>query len=310
MSFKKIVKIPNQGFCFGVTRAIEIVQEIRKNNTNLNTIYLLGNLVHNNFIKEYMESLNIKVIDGSSRIEMIESIPDNETIIFSAHGVSDKVRKIAKDKNLKVYDSTCPFVEKTFKQVQDKVNEGYDILFVGKPNHPETEAMLELSNNVHLVNDDIFINKINSNKIIVAHQTTMSKYDISDMFDKILKEYPNAVLLDMICKATEHRQDSLNNISIDDYEGKSIILIIGDKMSNNSNKLYELALRKREFDSLFISSINDLNLNYVKNYENIIIASGTSTPMSIIDEVVDVLNNIDNYNDEYATSKINYKNVV
>lgn len=302
MSFKKIIKLENQGFCFGVKRAIKIAVDSVNDPSIKKPIYMLGNIVHNKNIDEMLSKKGIITINGTNRLEMIEQVPDNATLIFSAHGVSDKVRIRAIQKNLTIIDATCPYVESTFKQVESECLDN-DIIFIGKLNHPETEAALELSDKVHLYNKDTLSSLNLGSNIKIAHQTTMSKYDINQTLTSILKIYPHAKLLDMICKVTENRQTELANVENLQLEGKTLVIIIGDKNSNNSTKLYELSTRIPSVDSVFIETIEDLDLFTTKSYTNIVIGSGTSTPEVIINEIYDVLLNIDNYNTQFIKSK-------
>ncbi len=310
MNSPKIIRLKEQGFCYGVKRAIKIVEDACKDETLPRPIYLLGNLVHNDFIKHYLDKLNIMVIDGDNRLQMLDSIPNDVTVIFSAHGVSDKVRKKAKDKNLTIVDATCPYVEQTFKLVESACQDN-DILFIGKANHPETEAVLELSHRAYLVDPKhLKIDKIDEKHIMVAHQTTMSCYDIDQLFAEIKKVYPLASKLDMICRVTEKRQYELKTIDSLTFPLPGLIIIVGDKKSNNSTKLYELASRSTKCDAVFIESISELNLHQLKQYQTIIIGSGTSTPIALINEIETVINNLDQIDDEYIESNVDLNNLI
>lgn len=310
MNSPKIIRLKEQGFCYGVKRAIKIVEASCQDQSLPRPIYLLGNLVHNDFIKHYLDKLNIIIIDGDNRLQMLDSIPNNCTVIFSAHGVSNQVRAKAIAKNLTIIDATCPYVEQTFKLVEHACID-HDILFIGKANHPETEAVLELSNRAYLVNPKLLkIDGLDEERIMVAHQTTMSCYDIDHLFAEIKNVYPKAKKLDMICRVTEKRQYELKTIDSLHFPLPGLIIIVGDKKSNNSTKLYELALRSNKCDAVFIESISDLNLHQVKKYQTIIIGSGTSTPISLINEIENVINHLDEIDTEYIISQINENNLI
>lgn len=312
MPFKNVIKLKEIGLCFGVTRAINIVKEAINDPSISKPIYLLGDLAHNTYVSNYFKSNNVIVIEGAKRFEMIDLVPNNSSVVFTAHGVSKQVVKKALKKNLKIIDSTCPFVKHTVDLVEKAINDGYDVLFLGKAHHPETESILGLDNNkIHLIGNDLIIdNNISNNKIALAHQTTYSSYDVNIAYNKIKEIYPNIKLLDMICKVTEFHQNALEEILKLGLVGKNLVLVIGDKKSNNSSKLFEKAQRLDNFDSLFISSISELNLFKAKEYDNVVLASGTSTPISLVNEIYDVLNNIDNYDDEYIQTKINENNII
>lgn len=297
-----ITKAKNLGFCYGVKRAIEIVHNVINNNYP-KPIYLLGNLVHNHHISDYFASLGIIILEEGTRLEMLDKITMG-TVIFTAHGVSDEVVKKAQNKHLTIVDATCPYVKKTFEKMKEQLNNGYDLLFVGSKNHPETEAALALSSHVHLYNETL---KDLKNPLL-CHQTTMSSYDIMAIYDDLKKTYPSIKKMDMICKVSEQRQQEILSLSDYSFTTPALIIIIGDKTSNNSNKLLEMARRIQKTDVLFIDQLTDLNFQTLKKYQEIFISSGTSTPHAIVDELYDLLLNLDNLTKEKYVSKLTLKN--
>lgn len=306
MNKPNIIKLKEQGFCYGVKRAIKLVINA-VNDTNIKKpIYLLGNLVHNSHIDDLLKELGVIVVTGDIRLSMLDNIPNGSTVVFSAHGVSQKVKDKAKQKDMFVIDTTCPYVEQTFKLIENESLTS-DIYFIGKPNHPESIAASEISDRVFILDPkNIYNEKINKDKLKVAHQTTMSCYDIENIFKAIKEVYPNATVLDMVCKVTEHRQNQLNNISNLDLKGTTQIIIVGDKKSNNSTKLYELATRIKNCDAVFISEVTELNLEKSRTYNNIILASGTSTPEAFVDEIIDAINS----NELFVKSNVSPKNLI
>ena len=290
MNKPNIIKLKEQGFCYGVKRAIKLVVNA-VNDTNIKKpIYLLGNLVHNSHIDDLLKELGVIVVTGDIRLSMLDDIPNSSTVVFSAHGVSQKVKDKAKQKDMFVIDTTCPYVEQTFKLIEKEAISS-DIYFIGKQNHPESIAASEISNHVFIFDPkNIYNEKINKDNLKIAHQTTMSCYDIENIFKEIKKVYPNATVLEMVCKVTENRQNQLKNISTLELEGTTQIIIVGDKKSNNSTKLYELATRINNTDAIFINEVTELNLETSRTYDNIIIASGTSTPEALVDEIIDAIN--------------------
>lgn len=290
MNKPNIIKLKEQGFCYGVKRAIKLVVNAVNDTSIKKPIYLLGNLVHNSHIDDLLKELGVIVVTGDIRLSMLDNIPNSSTVVFSAHGVSQKVKDKAKQKDMFVIDTTCPYVEQTFKLIE-KESITSDIYFIGKPNHPESIAASEISDRVFILDPkNIYNEKINKDMLKVAHQTTMSCYDIENIFKEIKEIYPNATVLDMVCKVTENRQNQLNNLSNLVLEGTTQIIIVGDKKSNNSTKLYELATRIKSADAVFISEVTELDLEKSRTYDNIILASGTSTPEALVDEIIDAIN--------------------
>ena len=290
MKKPNIIKLQKQGFCYGVRRAIKMVIDAVHDDSIKKPIYLLGNLVHNSHIDELLKSLNVIVVNGEIRYTMLDNIPDGSTIVFSAHGVSQIVKDKAKEKNMFIIDTTCPHVEKTFKLIEQEALTS-DIYFIGKKNHPESIAAKEISNKVYIYDkENIYQNSIDADNLKIAYQTTMSFYDIEQTFNNIKSVYPKASIIDMICKVTEQRQNQLKNIENLNLKGTTLIIVVGDKKSNNSTKLYELASRIKNSDALFVEEVTELNLSNVRTYDNIVLASGTSTPEQLVDEIIDAIN--------------------
>lgn len=282
----KINVLEHQGFCYGVNQSIKIVNEVLKDKFAPRPIYLLNSIVHNSFVNDYFKSKGIIILEGKPKLELLDLI-NSGTVVFSAHGVSDKVKEKALNKGLNVVDATCPFVEKSYQLIKKHLNDDYHLLYIGKINHPEAEAVSSFSDNVTIINNDTTILASQNTKYAIAHQTTMSYYDVSNIYDKVKEIIPNVLVLPMICNATKLRQDELNN-SLKDIDNETLVIIVGDKSSNNCTKLFELA--KRNTDSvLFISSyleLLDLDLNC---YNKFIISSGTSTPIINVNEIKDYL---------------------
>ena len=139
--------LEHQGFCYGVNQSIKIVNEVLKDRKNPKPIYLLNSIVHNEFVNEYFKSKGVIVLEGKPKLELLDDIKSG-TVIFSAHGVGDIVKEKALSKGLNIIDATCPFVEKSYQLIKKHLNEGYHLLYIGKPNHPEAEAVSSFSNNI------------------------------------------------------------------------------------------------------------------------------------------------------------------
>ena len=273
---KKVILLTNTGFCYGVSHSIKLVDDIIKTNKYPKPIYLLNSIVHNEFVNNYFNDKGIIVLSGKSKLELLDDI-SNGTIIFSAHGVSDIVKEKAQAKGLTTVDATCPFVERSYQLIKEYLNNGYHLLYIGKKNHPETEAVLSFSSDITLVTDDNF--EVPSyDKIAIAHQTTMSDYDVKHIYDYVVKKNDKIVIIPMICNATKLRQEELKNTLEKSNLDNTLVIIVGDKASNNCTKLYELGLRYTN-NCIFIDSYESLDDEFVKKFDNFIISSGTSTPL-------------------------------
>lgn len=296
---RKIYISNNIGFCYGVSRAIKIVKNALDNKDLPRPIYLLGNLIHNRYINLYLKNNDVIVLDGDSRNNLLNQI-ESGTVVFTAHGVSKSIREKAIKKGLTIVDATCPYVEKMFQSMIDKINDNYHIIFIGKKSHPESEVAMSFDCNVTLFDKYNLPNV--KGKIALCHQTTMSSYDIDEAYKILVDKYPKIEKIDMLCKVTENRQKELKNFKANKVP--TLIIIVGDSISNNSTKLYEMAKRINNVDTLFVSNINELNLKDLKKYQEIYLFSGTSSPKAIIEEIYNILNNLDNISEEKYNSKL------
>lgn len=282
----KIIQTPHQGFCYGVKHSIKMVNEVLNDKSYPRPIYLLNSIVHNNDVNHYFKNQGVIILEGKTKLELLESI-NSGTIIFSAHGVSDLVKEKAKSMNIVTVDATCPFVEKSYQLIKKYLNDDYHLLYIGKKNHPETEAVLTFGGNISLVNNEDF-SLPNTKKIAIAHQTTMSDYDVQSIYNKVIKINPNIKILPMMCNATKLRQDDLTNTLENTNLENTLVIIVGDKNSNNCTKLYELA-KMYTNNAIFISSYNELFSLDLNNYYTFIVSSGTSTPIINVDNIINFL---------------------
>lgn len=288
---KKVIKLEPQGFCGGVRNALNIAYKTLENDSTLKPIYLLGNLIHNSFVIKDLNEKGIITIDekGKTRLELLDLI-DRGTVIFSAHGVEPKVYQKAKIKGLNIVDATCPYVKKVHDNIESYLKNNYEIIYIGKLNHPECEGILGISNKIHLVNeiDDIDKLNISNNLIYVTNQTTLSIFDIEIFYNKIKSIYPNAIIDDKICNATTVRQKTIM-----EQETVDLAIVIGDPKSSNTNKLYHVSKDIRGLDTIFGSSLNELDKEKIKKANSISITSGASTPSFLVDEVIEYIKGLE-----------------
>ncbi len=283
----KIIKVAPRGYCQGVVRAINIVKEARENYDG--PIYVLGMIVHNSYVTRALEEYHIISLDTSKKTKeaYLSEIKEGK-IIFTAHGVSSKVYEAANNPNVTYIDASCPNVLTTQKLIKEKHAQGYKILYIGKAHHPEAESIIDSYNDVTLIcnRDDIDQLELNTSKIYVTNQTTMSIYDTKSLIDYIAAKYPKAEFDLEICNATKIRQEAIKNVT-----EATVLLVVGDVMSNNSNKLLELNTKIP--NRHLISSVQDIDLNWFKEDDVVAITSGASTPTYLTNQVITYLEQLD-----------------
>lgn len=291
----KIIKVTPRGYCKGVVRAINIVKEARR--TYSGPIYILGQIVHNSFVEAALEEYHIITLDTStkSKESYLNEITEG-VIIFTAHGVSKKIYEAANKPNVTYIDASCLDVLKTQQLIKEKHDAGYTILYIGKKNHPESDAVITSFENIHLIQNksDVDLLPQIATPIYVTNQTTMSIYDTNEIITYITSIYPNAEYDLEICDATKIRQEAIHSIHAD------ALLVVGDRKSNNSNKLLELntTIPKR----YLINSVEDIDPRWFNSSDIIAITSGASTPTYLTNQVISYMEQLD-LNDELTFTK-------
>jgi 4-hydroxy-3-methylbut-2-enyl diphosphate reductase len=289
---KKIININlanPRGFCAGVVRAIEIVEKsIEKYGP---PIYVRHEVVHNKFV---IENLKKK---GAIFTDNIDEIPMNSHVIFSAHGVSKKIREESKQYQLKPIDATCPLVTKVHNEVNHYLNNDYEIIMIGHKGHPEVEGTLGQeaeSAKMFLVENESDIKKIkvkNKDKLAYVTQTTLSLDETRNIISKLITAFPNikGPKADDICYATQNRQDAVNN-QLDKAE---LLIVVGSNNSSNSNRLKELG-DKKNIESYLVDSPKSIKSEWFNNKKEVLLTGGASAPEELIKSIIERIASLTN----------------
>ncbi len=286
----EIISVVPKGYCQGVVRAIQLAKETAQQYPN-KKITILGMLVHNQYVVDACKEIGIDYVEDTkkSRLELLDEIHEG-VVIFTAHGVSDTVKEKALQKGLICIDASCKDVVKTHDIVKNHAKIG-DVIYIGKKGHPESEATVQMANNVYLVTNENDIDALpNLHNVLVTNQTTLSIIDIQKIIEKIKIRFPNAIIQDEICNATRIRQEAVLNLKDIDC-----LIVVGDTKSNNTKQLLEIAKNQGIPDTYLIDTVLSLKKEMVKNKNRIAVTSGSSTPNSITSQVIQFL-------EEYANS--------
>ncbi|MGD6832224.1 4-hydroxy-3-methylbut-2-enyl diphosphate reductase [Sutcliffiella halmapala] len=291
----EIIKIAPRGYCYGVVDAMVIARNAALDKTLPRPIYILGMIVHNKHVTDAFEEEGIITLDGANRKEILDKI-DHGTVIFTAHGVSPEVKKLASEKGLNTIDATCPDVTRTHDLIRAKEAEGYDVIYIGKKGHPEPEGAVGVAPGiVHLVENeaDVAGLDINNEKIIVTNQTTMSQWDVADIMVKVQEKYPHVEQHKEICLATQVRQEA-----VAEQAGEAdVTIVVGDPKSNNSNRLAQVSLEIAGTPAYRISDISELQVKWLMGAKKVAVTAGASTPTPITKEVITFIENFDPTNE-------------
>ncbi len=287
-----VKKITPQGFCKGVYNAIELVKQSLKDLTLPRPIYVLGLIVHNRHVVEDLTNLGAITLDDrlKDRYELIKDISEG-TIILSAHGTDEVVKEKILENGLTLIDATCSDVYKTHDSIKEYLNKDYNIIYIGKRNHPETNASLSISNRVTLLEtlDDLENNEF-IEPLFVTNQTTFSMNDIRVIHDRIKELYPDAIISEEICNATRFRQKAI----IEGNKGVDLCYIVGDPRSNNTRNLAKISQEITKTKTILIETVRDISPKDLLGVETVSVSSGASTPKYLTDQVIEYLENFEN----------------
>lgn len=291
MLFLEVLRISPRGYCYGVVDAMVLARQAAKNLDLPRPIYILGMIVHNSHVTHSFEEEGIITLDGPNRMEILSQV-ESGTVIFTAHGVSPEVRKLARDKGLTTVDATCPDVTKTHDLIREKSAEGYEIIYIGKKGHPEPEGAIGIApDHVHLIEkeEEIDTLALPEGKILITNQTTMSQWDIKHIMKKLLEKFPGAEIHNEICLATQVRQEA-----VAEQAGQAdLVIVVGDPRSNNSNRLAQVSHEVAGTKAYRISDVTELKREWLEGITKVAVTSGASTPTLITKEVITYLEQYD-----------------
>jgi 4-hydroxy-3-methylbut-2-enyl diphosphate reductase len=268
-----------RGFCAGVDRAIEIVERALAKFGP--PIYVRHEIVHNTYV---VDDLKAK---GAIFIEDLNEVPPGSTLVFSAHGVSKAVQQEARARGLDIFDATCPLVTKVHIEVAKLAREGYEFIMIGHKGHPEVEGTMgQVEHGIHLVEDvaDVaVVHPVQSEKLAVVTQTTLSVDDAAQIKSALRERFPNIrePKQQDICYATQNRQDAVKVMS-----GQvDVVIVVGSPTSSNSNRLAELA-RKLGVDSYMVDSAAELKPQWLEGKSRVGLTAGASAPEVLVNQVI------------------------
>ena len=275
-----------RGFCAGVDRAIEIVERaIRLFGA---PIYVRHEVVHNRYV---VNDLRQK---GAIFVDELYQVPDHCYVIFSAHGVSKAVQKEARQRDLKVFDATCPLVTKVHMEVSRYGRKGIETILIGHKGHPEVEGTMgqydrTQGGEIYLAESSNDVRRLeikNPEKVRFVTQTTLSKDDTEVIIDTLYQCFPaiQGPKKDDICYATQNRQDAVKQL----VELCDLILVVGSKNSSNSNRLREIA-ENRKIEGHLIDNADDIKPEWLESKTHIGVTAGASAPELLVQNVINFL---------------------
>ena len=278
----KIILANPRGFCAGVDRAISIVELALE--IHGAPIYVRHEVVHNRFVVNGLRER------GAIFVEELSEVPDGAIVIFSAHGVSQAVRQEAKDRNLKVFDATCPLVTKVHMQVARASKKGTKAILIGHKGHPEVEGTMGQYGNqeggiylIESIEDIANLPVAQNDDLTFMTQTTLSLDDTAETISALKEKYPaiQGPHKNDICYATTNRQQAVRELA----KQSDLVVVVGSKNSSNSNRLAELASRMGVASKL-IDDPNDIQPDWFNGVQTIGVTAGASAPEELVQSVI------------------------
>jgi 4-hydroxy-3-methylbut-2-enyl diphosphate reductase len=293
----EVISLKPRSYCKGVVLAIRKALETKAQHPD-KTVSVLGKIVHNQYVVDALEKKGIHTIDrpGLSREELLDLVPPG-IVIFTAHGISQSVYRKAQALGLEIVDATCPEVAFTQNLVKEKLDQGYEVLYIGKKGHPEAIGVCRDKPRVHLLENEEDVSELAAREgdfqnrpIFVTNQTTLSVLNIQSVFDAI-----KALLSP--CRDHERnlprhriRQEAVQKAGDMDLD---ILLVMGDPSSNNTKMLADIG-RKEGIPQVYrVESVEDLDLNWFHKNSRVGVTAGASTPPYLIKQLEDYLEQVD-----------------
>ncbi|WP_408071587.1 4-hydroxy-3-methylbut-2-enyl diphosphate reductase [Butyrivibrio sp. JL13D10] len=275
----EVILAEHAGFCFGVTRAVDVVYDQIKKNTD-KKIYTYGPIIHNETVVNDLEKQGVSVIEGEDELKKLtEGI-----VIIRSHGIRKEIYEIMKERGIEYIDATCPFVKRIHNIVEKESAEGKTIVVVGSAKHPEVDGIVSYATGpvfvVESPEEALKLDISEGTDICIVSQTTFNTNKFQETVDKFSNSRYNVNVVNTICSATEERQTEAERIA-----GQvDAMIVIGGAHSSNSRKLYEICSKKCA-NTYFIQTLDDLSLDFPKSVKLVGITAGASTPKNIIEEV-------------------------
>lgn len=279
---EEVVLAEPRGFCAGVERAIEIVERALEKFGA--PIYVRHEIVHNDHVVSHLR------LKGAIFVEDLDEVPVGSRVIMSAHGVSRKVKDHALERELEVFDATCPLVTKVHVEVRKLRAEGYEVVMIGHAGHPEVEGTMgQVDGGMYLVEsvDGVKDLKVSTpDKLAYVSQTTLSVDDTQVIVEALQKRFPSiqAPKKSDICYATQNRQDAVKLMA----KEVDVVLVVGSPTSSNSNRLREVAERYG-VPAYLLGAARELNPDWIANARRVGITAGASAPEELVQGLLETV---------------------
>ena len=296
----KILLANPRGFCAGVNMAIECLDEtIRRVGPN---VFVYHEIVHNKYVVDRFTKQGVTFVDS------MDEVPEGAILLFSAHGVSPEIRRVAKERKLQTVDATCPLVTKVHLEAIRYANDGYHIILIGHEGHDEViGTMGEAPESITLLETAAEVEKLTfsgEEKLAYLTQTTLSVSEAHEVIDALKLRYPNieSPKKEDICYATTNRQDAVKML----VDAADVLIVLGSQNSSNSRRLMEIGAGQG-VPSYLIDGVSEINPEWFEQDSTVVITAGASAPEVVVEECIEYLRT--NFNAEVVEETLRAENV-
>jgi 4-hydroxy-3-methylbut-2-enyl diphosphate reductase len=270
----KIIVADKTGFCWGVQRAVNMALDAAHEHGQ---ITVLGDLIHSRAVTERLEQQGARTVESPEQIQQ-------GPVLIRAHGIPPQVRRQVQDKGLRVLDGTCPFVGRVQREAQRLERDGRQIIIIGKAGHPEVVGVLGYTRAGMVLRSEQEIDRLpDYEKVGVVAQTTEDRELFVRLCERIRKRFPDTVVCDTICNATNDRQEAARHLAAE----VDLMLVVGDRHSSNTRNLADIC--RSLTATHHVASADEIQCSWLKGVDSIGIAAGASTPDWVIEAVIERL---------------------
>jgi 4-hydroxy-3-methylbut-2-en-1-yl diphosphate reductase len=283
----EVVRITPRGYCHGVVEAIRMAKKVGTQSAG-EPVAMLGYLVHNEHVTRELEDHGVRLVDSDDRVAGLEHI-DSGTVIFTAHGVSPAVVDGARARGLRIVDATCSDVTRTHDLVRRLLEDGNEIVYIGKRGHPEPEGVVGIDPaRIQLVERVEEVDGLDyppGTRLAVTCQTTLSMWDTQAIIDRLVERYPDIDVHNEICLATQERQEAAVRTAAD----LDCVVVVGSTRSSNSRRLVQVVEERAGRRALLVDTAADLDPAWFRGVRRVGVTAGASTPTQITRAVIAAL---------------------
>jgi 4-hydroxy-3-methylbut-2-enyl diphosphate reductase len=284
----EVIRISPRGYCHGVVEAIRMAKRAGAERAG-EPITMIGLLVHNEHVTRELEEHGVRLVDAPDRLEGLQRVADGGTVIFTAHGVSPAVVDEAKRRGFHTVDATCSDVTRTHDLVRRLVDEGNEVIYIGKRGHPEPEGVLGVSPaHTRLIERIEEVDELDypaGTKLAVTCQTTLSVWDTKAIIDRLAERFPDIDVHNEICLATQERQEAAVAAARD----VDCVVVVGSRRSSNSRRLVQVVEERAGRQAHLVDNASELDPAWFAGMHRVGVTAGASTPTQLTRAVIAAL---------------------